>query len=69
MFPRHTCFFILEVVSPNQHNIIFDHLAPVLQQILKSLKNVLTTPGQRAKVESFPIYHIKEPQGDLRSWD
>ena len=54
---------------PNQHNIMFNHLAPTLAKILKSLKDILTTPDQRAIVENLPIYHIRDPQGDERSWN
>ena len=47
---------------------MFIKLANTLEKILKSLKDVLTTPSQRATVESLPIYQ-NQPQSNPMQWN
>ena len=59
----------LRIVSLNQHNAMFNNLAPTLAQILKSLKDELTTADQRAIVENLPIYQTQNPQSNPMVWN
>ena len=52
----------LKDVELDQHNLVFDNLAPKLGAILSSLKDVLTTPDQRAMVEDLLIPESLNPQ-------
>jgi hypothetical protein len=59
----------LKDVELDQHNFIFDNLAPKLGAILSSLKDVLTTPAQRAIVENMPMYAVANPQSVPITWN
>ena len=51
----------LQAANPNQHEIIFNNLTETIAEILSSLKDVLTTPAQRAMVEDLQIPESQDP--------
>lgn len=60
----------LKNIDANQHNFIFTNLAPKLGAILSQLKDILTTPAQRAVVENnIPMYAVQSPQSVPISWN
>jgi hypothetical protein len=60
----------LQSANPNQHEIIFNNLTETIAQILSSLKDVLTTPAQRAIVEDLQIPESQDPENpNSQIWD
>jgi len=59
----------LKNIDANQHNFIFTNLSPKLGAILSALKDVLTTPTQRAIVENMPMYAVQNPQSVPITWN
>ena len=60
---------LLGTFDQNQHDAMFNLLALVLEKILKSQKNLLTTPAQRAIVESLDIFQVQNPQSNPLPWN
>ena len=58
----------LKVANSNEHDIMFTKFASTLEKILKSLKDVLTTPAQREVVEALDIYQ-NQPQSNPLQWN
>jgi hypothetical protein len=59
----------LQVVNANQHDVIFNNLTQTLTEILKSLKDVLTTPEQRALVEDLMINQSQNIPNNPLLWN